>query len=112
MISTILISIIFAGCSSTNTNTNSSTTINTVGNTNGNINNGGIAAQQGDWIYYDNDGLYKIKTEGTEKIKICDDVARYINAAGNWIYYCNDADMDKLYKIKTDGTGRSRVSAL
>jgi hypothetical protein len=83
----------------------------------------------GDWIYYnkwitnsDNlgkdgsvttvsglDGLYKIKTDGTEKTKLCDDTATDINPSGNWVYYINETDGEKLYKIKTDGTGNTKV---
>ena len=93
---------IFAGCNVNNTNSN----INTSGNTSGNINNIGIAAQQGDWIYYSNyngvdgDKIYKIKTDGTGKIELTGDRAFYINVAGDWIYYTNNDDGGKIYKIK------------
>jgi len=77
-----LVATLFAGCSgakptgSTNENSSTSdnTTINTKGNTSGNINNGGMVAQQGDWLYYYNDrsdgGCFKMKTDGTEKTEI------------------------------------------
>jgi peptidoglycan/xylan/chitin deacetylase (PgdA/CDA1 family) len=87
---------------------------NTVGNTNGNTINGGSAALQGNWIYYVNNSdsykLYKIKTDGTGKIKLSDDMPKYINVLGDWIYYSNDSDAGKLYKIKTDGTGKAMLS--
>ena len=88
------------GCSANNTssntssdtssavsgNTNSNTTLNTTGNTSGNLNSGGTVAQQGDWIYYNKmssgGGLYKVKTDGTDEIKLNDDSAFDINVSG------------------------------
>lgn len=61
----------------------------------------------------DNNKLYKMKTDGTNKTKVCDDVASYINVKSGWIYYFNESDMNdiyyggKLYKIKIDGTERT-----
>jgi len=85
----------------------------------------------GDWIYYTNyvpvtnpnvftpksseeGNLYKIRTDGTGKIRLNSDDCRSINVAGDWIYYANYDDGSniylKLYKIRTDGTGRTKVS--
>lgn len=45
--------------------------VNERGNTVGNIVNYGYVAMQGDWIYYrnpnDNNKLYKIRTDGTDR---------------------------------------------
>ena len=87
LISVIVAAGLLAGCSSgRNTGGTESDSVNTVGNTNGNISNGGMAAKLGDWIYYvnsgDNDRIYKIKSDGTEKTKLADDEASNINAAG------------------------------
>ena len=96
--------------------------INTYGNTSGNIANLGIVAQQGDWIYYTNsDGsnnysLNKVRTDGTGKTKINDDLAVYINVVGDWIYYTNNDGSNKgslkgsLNKIRTDGTGKTKIN--
>ena len=87
---------------------------NITGNTTGNISNGGLAARQGEWIYYSNsdDGekIYKIKTDGSEREKINDDYSGFINVVGDWIYYSNQDDAGKIYKIKTDGSGREKIN--
>ncbi|KPU43280.1 hypothetical protein OXPF_27210 [Oxobacter pfennigii] len=76
------------------------------GNTNGNIMNEGYYAEAGEWIYAGlKDGLYKYGMDGTGYLKVCDDNAKYINAAGDWIYYVNTSDRT-LNKIKKDGTGK------
>lgn len=84
-----------------------------IGNTASNIQNGGFVVQQGEWIYYqnssDNKSIYKIKTDGTEKIKLNSDDSEYINIAGKWLYYANGNDNNAIYKIKTDGTGRVKI---
>lgn len=85
------------------------------GNTNGNIINGGCVAQQGGWIYYrntsDKNKLYRIKADGTEKVKICDDSVRYINVIGEWVYYCNEMNGMNIYKIKLNGKDRTRLNS-
>lgn len=82
------------------------------GNTVGNLANDGLVAQQGEWIYYsnelDDDKLYKIRTDGTQKQKICDDQARYLNVLDDWIYYVKD--YGTLFKIRIDGTKKIQIS--
>lgn len=63
----------------------------------------------GDWIYFSEDGLYKMKTNGTAKMKLSDDNCEQINVLGDWVYFTDKLNGDRLYKIKTDGTVRSRV---
>jgi len=83
------------------------------GNSIGNIINDGIAAQKGEWIYYQNpdDGekIYKIRTDGSSNQKLNNDLSWSINLAGDWIYYRNTFDVWKTYKIRTDGSGKQRV---
>ncbi|WP_066172551.1 DUF5050 domain-containing protein [Bacillus marinisedimentorum] len=82
-----------------------------VGNSVGNIINGGVVAQDGDWIYSINyDSIYKVKTDGTNKTKITSDLAEYINVTDGWIYYSNISDGRTTYKIKTDGTNKTKLS--
>lgn len=84
-----------------------------VGSNNLNIAYGGFVAESGDWIYYrnhsDNDWLYKVKKDGTQKTKVFEDRAENINVIGDWIYYTNYYNYDCMYKVKTDGTGRTQV---
>ncbi|MCL1866505.1 MAG: DUF5050 domain-containing protein, partial [Oscillospiraceae bacterium] len=62
---------------------------NAVGNTSGNNANFGLAAVQGDWVYYSciSGGIWKSRTDGTGKTRITDDSAFFINVVGDWIYY-------------------------
>lgn len=80
------------------------------GNNQGNIMNGGFVSMYEDWIYYVDykDGLYRIRTDGTGKDKICSDDAFYINPTGEWIYYVNAED-GFLYRIRPDGSGRQKL---
>ncbi len=63
--------------------------------------------QAGDWIYYlnylnfhDDHKLYKIKTDGGNRIKLNDDKNYFFDLEGDWIYYQNFSDEGfKLYKF-------------
>lgn len=93
---------LFSGCSMTN----DSSIKPTMGNSNGNINNGGIAAKQGDWIYFTSgESIYKEKIDGSERVLIINAHANSINVVNDWIYYSAQTYRnDFLYKVKTDGT--------
>ncbi|MGF7060389.1 DUF5050 domain-containing protein [Brassicibacter mesophilus] len=84
------------------------------GNSTANINNGGFVAKQGDWIYYRNYKdcykLYKVKTDESQKTKISDHDATYINIVGNWIYYINNNDKN-IYKIKLNGNRLTKLNS-
>lgn len=84
------------------------------GNSTGNISTGAYTAINRGWIYYLNDKdskkLYKIKADGTDKIKLCDDKPLDINIVGDWVYYENMNDGNKIYKIRTDGSGRVKLN--
>lgn len=78
----------------------------------------------GDWIYYLKAlgesnyatvfNIYRIKTDGTGRTKVCGDQllsdfdgnSPTINVAGDWVYYINwdDTQGTLNYRIKTDGT--------
>ncbi len=64
-------------------------------------------------VYYrsemDNWCLYKAKIDGSDKIKICDDVADKINVLDDYIYYTNFKDNFNVYRIKTDGSDRQKL---
>jgi hypothetical protein len=96
--------------------------INIYGNTPGNLANGGIVAQQGDWIYYTiissvssdttkpNGQLCKIRTDGSGEVKLNSDVSFNINVVGDWIYYVN-VQPGNIFKIRTDGTGKTKLNS-
>lgn len=81
---------------------------NIYGNTSGNLVNFGRTAIQGDWIYYtgDSEGIYKIKTDGTENMRIRKERSMSINVVGDWIYYRGGTN---IYKIRADGTENTLV---
>ena len=85
--------------------------INTVGNTTGNTLNRGLAATQGDWIYYSDKGIYKEKFDGKNRTKICEDEAWFLNVVGQWIYFVDISDAYSLYKVKIDGTQKTKMNS-
>jgi len=64
------------------------------------------------WIYFANAAdsytLYKIRTDGAEKLKLNDDEFSSVQAISDgWVYYrLNTAADECTYRIRTDGTGR------
>ena len=100
--------IVLGGCS------NQSSETGVYGNTSSNLANGGMAAVNGDWIYFINYGdynsLYKINKDGSQEEKISSDYAYYLNYYDDWLYYCNASENSYIYKIKPDGTQRTLVS--
>jgi len=85
-----------------------------VGNTPGNLLNGGIAAIQGDWIYFSDEySLRRIKTDNSDEQKLTDDFFVYhINIIGDWVYYgVNHYDSNSIvYKIKSDGSDKQELA--
>ncbi|MFL0250685.1 DUF5050 domain-containing protein [Clostridium neuense] len=86
------------------------------GNTNGNISNGGKTCEKDGFIYYGGacSGLYKMKTDGTGKVKLLDDSVADINVVGGWIYYLNVRNYNenpnsRIYKVKIDGTCKTEI---
>jgi len=91
-----------------------------VGNSCGNIVNGGFAAIKDGWIYYNgNDGcFYKMHDDCSEKTKLADHKASYINVVDGWVYYEYASDdgfyIDEdgfihtekygIFKMRTDGS--------
>jgi hypothetical protein len=77
----------------------------------------------GDWIYFNskefnNNGLHKMKTDGTEATRLVGDNAANrsdvynITVIGDWVYYCRGAagvQFGDLYKIKVDGTEQTEM---
>ena len=79
------------------------------GNTAGNINNGGLLAFKDGRIYFGNisdpqAGLYSMNPDGSDKKKLSDDIAQYINVVGDRIYYSNGSNDNHIMTVKTDGS--------
>lgn len=65
------------------------------------------------WIYYinlsDNNRIYKVNSDGTERISLGQYTTKDMDIEGGYIYYSNDRDAGRLYRVKTDGTGNFKV---
>jgi len=83
-----------------------------IGSSSGNISNGGLICAFDKGIIYrsesDNWKLYYY--DGKEKVKICDDIASYINIIDDTVYYSNYSDGHKLYKVNFDGSNREKIT--
>lgn len=104
-----------ASSSSASSSTPYTGPVNAIGNTAANINNGAYIAIQGDWVYYIlKHELYRMKTDGSEKHKVCDDIpviGGSINVVGDWIYCRADSGSNvSLYRIKIDGSKKQRLN--
>ena len=79
---------------------------------------GPVIAKDGEWIYYRNvygSQIYRIKQDGTGKMKITDDSAWYyqhtnLEYSNGWIYY--NSYNGNLQKIKGDGSEKTVLSTL
>ena len=97
------------------------------GNTQLTDDNTGTVAVVGDWIYYENrsdqEQLYRIKTDGTGKVKVHDlfkrrDLSDFrgalrFNIVEDNLYYSGSEPGRPAYifKIKTDGTGEVKIGS-
>lgn len=87
-----------------------------IGNTNENISWGGYVSADKDWVYFNSfSKLYKMKLDGSRKIKINNDCASCINVKGDYLYYLRDtgkasdeteAEVMEIVKVKKDGSSR------
>jgi hypothetical protein len=99
----------------------------TVGNTAGNLNNEGLFCEDEGMVYfanpYDNWQLYSMTPDGSNIKEVWDVPVRYINAAGKFLYYYQDADsankgfgylgnMFGIYRIKKDGTNNKSLDKI
>jgi len=92
---------------------------NVVGNTNLNLFNMGIAAEQGNKIYYADRGtLYSADLDGenSKELTKCEVFSPHINVVGDWIYFFNHEGTYEennvrqgIYKIRTNGKDLQRI---
>lgn len=65
--------------------------------------------KQGDWLYYydiPQNGLFKMKSDGSSKTRLTNGPAWYINVVEDWIYYIG-GDYDSIWRTRTDGSNTS-----
>lgn len=86
---------------------------NETGNSSGNLINRGHACSSGGWVFYGcSSGLFKTKPGLNRSVKLADDPAQFINAAGDWIYYTggDDAGAGRIYRIARTGERKTLIS--
>lgn len=74
---------------------------------------------KGDWIYgcykeLTGYGIYKTKTDGSDKTKLSDDITGDITIVGDYLYYTSGVYTSSveysMYKMKVDGSERTKLS--
>lgn len=81
----------------------------TEGNLQCNYLNGGIAASDGTWIYYqsnDAQSIYKMRLDGSEQTKLNDQPSSQIGLIGDVIYYRTSSG---IYSMDTDGGNSTNI---
>ena len=83
---------------------------NIMGNSIATIMAGGHLATQGDFIFYsDQEGLFKIPSDMSERILISSYSVENINVMGEWIYF-TIPDEYGVFRIHTDGTDKEKLA--
>ncbi|MDQ6419088.1 DUF5050 domain-containing protein [Paenibacillus sp. LHD-117] len=82
-------------------------------NSTSNILNGGFADRSREYIFFsnlaDNGFLYRMKLDGTEKVKLSKDIkSSDIHVMDDWVYYRSTVP-DGLFKIRFDGTQKHLI---
>lgn len=77
------------------------------GNSNGNIVNDGTIASANGWLYFadwtnTNGGIYRMRFDGSQKVKLTDDLAIALNIQNDWLYFFNSGDCS-LYRVPITG---------
>ncbi len=83
------------------------------GSTSGNIVNAGLAAIEGNWIYFRSDeggSLQREHLADRQRQVISADSAWFINVAGDWVFYVNRDDNNRIYMVKNDGSERTALT--
>lgn len=58
------------------------------------------------------EGLFKLKIDGSENIKLCDDHAASVNVKDEWVYFTSFDDQISLNRIDWEGKNRQRLSQI
>ncbi len=83
------------------------------GNSFENSRNTGLAAQQGDTIYFQssyNHFIYKAPAEDlSQATQLTSTVSNGINVKGEWVYFINLDDNETIYRVKTDASKIEKI---
>lgn len=65
------------------------------------------------WIYYrcgyDDRKIYRMRTDGSQEVKISDSRPDAMNISGDWLYFSNRDDGDRIYRMHKDGGGEEKL---
>lgn len=64
----------------------------------------------GDWIYFVDDGIFKVRTDGKDLMRLTAMNPETIRIESDWIYFTSDEGF--IYRIKSDGTNGDNPSIL
>lgn len=88
------------------------------GNTAGNLSNRGLLVADENWIYlsyqkhvsigYPEDGLYKMKPDGSQVQKLSSQVPQYLNLDGQNLYYADNG----IYKMDVNGANIQKLNEI
>ena len=53
--------------------------------------------------------LYRVKRDGSNRMKLINDYVNYINVEDGWIYFSNISDGGNLYKMRVDGKNKIKL---
>lgn len=69
---------------------------------------------QNGWLYYSlggfnnqGVGIYKMRTDGTERTLLSNEYGMFTNVVGDWMYYMS---VNSLYKMRVDGSERTYIT--
>lgn len=84
-----------------------------LGNTGGNINNEGLFVEDGDTVYFsnplDNNFIYSMKADGSDQKLVQGVSAKYLNSAGDYLYYNQTGSGDNSYGFVGNMNGIYRL---
>ncbi len=83
------------------------------GNTAGNTSNWGEVAFFEGWVYYTDrnyGGVYRMRSDGSNKQKIADVWVQNLNIVDGWVYY-TILNSSGLNRMKTDGSAKTKVTS-
>lgn len=80
------------------------------GNTSNNLLNRGYVVESAQWVYYvnisENGAIYRMKQDGSGKVKLGAERACFLNVVDQWIYYASN---NTIYKMKIDGSEVEKI---
>lgn len=64
----------------------------------------------GDWIYFVDDGIFKVRTDGKDLMRLTAMYPETMTIEGDWVYFVGEESF--IYRLKADGTNGDNPSIL